>query len=212
MRLVVSFLLASHLVATIASAQPISLVKDLVPGKESSWINEFKELNGQLYFTAGSTLWKTDGTDAGTELIYTFTGFSILSLTTYNNKLYFIANDSIVGPELWTSDGTAAATMMVKDIFPGAQGGLYYPSTGLTVSSSRLRAFNGKLYFAANDGVHGFELWSTDGTSAGTSMVVDINPEPGEDGFLKNALTILKLQVTSYSSPHRIPLRTGGYG
>ena len=34
----------------------------------------------------------------------------------------------------------------------------------------------GVTYFTANDGVHGNELWKTDGTSAGTEMVKDIFP------------------------------------
>ncbi|DAC15050.1 MAG TPA: hypothetical protein D7I06_07635, partial [Candidatus Poseidoniales archaeon] len=35
------------------------------------------------------------------------------------------------------------------------------------------------VYFEHNDGVHGQELWKTDGTTAGTSMVVDLNNGAG---------------------------------
>lgn len=35
--------------------------------------------------------------------------------------------------------------------------------------------FNGKLYFSANDGADGRELWVTDGTAGGTALVNDIN-------------------------------------
>lgn len=35
---------------------------------------------------------------------------------------------------------------------------------------------NGLIYFQANDGVHGWELWVTNGTATGTYMVKDINP------------------------------------
>ena len=35
--------------------------------------------------------------------------------------------------------------------------------------------FNGHVYFAADDGVKGNELWRTDGTVAGTTLVADLN-------------------------------------
>src|SRR4029079_5297853 len=37
-------------------------------------------------------------------------------------------------------------------------------------------AVGSTLYFSANDGVHGRELWRTDGTTAGTHMVKDVRP------------------------------------
>lgn len=44
--------------------------------------------------------------------------------------------------------------------------------------ASPLTAFNGALYFTAGDGVHGDELWKTDGTPGGTTLVKEINPNP----------------------------------
>ncbi len=38
---------------------------------------------------------------------------------------------------------------------------------------------NGTAFFAANDGTHGFELWRSGGTVAGTQMVKDIDPGSG---------------------------------
>lgn len=60
----------------------------------------------------------------------------------------------------------ASPTSMVKDINPGADGS----------AAGTLLEMDGKLYFGANDGVHGYELWVSDGTAAGTKMVKDTLP------------------------------------
>lgn len=44
---------------------------------------------------------------------------------------------------------------------------------------SQLTEASGKLFFGANDGINGFELWESDGTASGTRMAADINPGPG---------------------------------
>jgi len=86
-------------------------------------------------------------------------------LTNVNGTLFFRANDGIHGEELWKSDGTAAGTMMVKDLNPGAG----------SSSPGSLTNVNGTLYFAAANGINGVELWKSNGTQAGTVLVKDIN-------------------------------------
>src|SRR5205085_5229185 len=51
----------------------------------------------------------------------------------------------------------------------------------------------GCVFFRANDGSAGYELWQTDGTAAGTFLVKDINP--GTPDALPNHLTNLSGQV-----------------
>lgn len=79
---------------------------------------------------------------------------------------YFAANDGVNGYELWQSDGTAAGTVLLKDIKPGAGGSGPY----------LFRLLNGAMVFFANDGATGYELWKTDGTAAGTAQVKDMCP------------------------------------
>ena len=139
------------------------LVKDINPGVLGSFPYLLIELNGTLYFAASSGvesgLWKSDGTEGGTVQV-DHAGW-IDQIANLNGTLWFFR-----GPELWKSDGTPSGTILVKSV--GA--GLYDENLpfGLTY-------VNGNVYFAADDGVHGYELWKSDGTEAGTVLVKDIN-------------------------------------
>ncbi len=42
-----------------------------------------------------------------------------------------------------------------------------------------LEYVNGMLFFTANDGVNGWELWKSDGTSGGTALLADLYPGYG---------------------------------
>ncbi len=87
--------------------------------------------------------------------------------------------DGVNGGELWKSDGTAAGTVLVKDIRPGLS--TSYPGN--------LTAVGNTLFFTADDGVNGTELWKSDGTAAGTVLVKDIRP--GYSGFGPRYLTVV---------------------
>ena len=142
----------------------------------------FAHIGTTLYFAAsngtgtgqsGTELYRSTTTGTGATMVRDiFTGTSSSSpanLTAVGTVLYFSAMDTAAnGAELWKStDGTSANTTLVKNINTTA-------STGSSISN--MVDFNGVLYFSANDGVAGQELWRSDGTDAGTVMVMDINP------------------------------------
>ncbi|MBI2805771.1 MAG: cadherin-like domain-containing protein [Planctomycetes bacterium] len=118
-------------------------------------------------------LWKTNGTDQGTGVVKDINpngSSDPMSLVVMNNVLYFIANDGTNGRQVWKSDGTANGTVRISDINPGvgANKGLFDLLTPLAVAGNT-------IYFKANDGTNGTELWKTTGTMASTVMVKNIN-------------------------------------
>ena len=155
---------------------------DIWPGETGSNPQDLTVVGSTLFFaaddgTSGVELWSSTGTTDGSTLIASMvldinTGGSsatdnLTAIGGSNNALYFTANDGVNGVELWKSDGTEAGTVLVKDINPG---GSSAPENLTSVGGF----FDKTLYFTANDGVNGIELWKSDGTEAGTVLVKDI--------------------------------------
>lgn len=65
----------------------------------------------------------------------------------------------------------AAEPSLVRDFAPGTEQVWTFPD----IFTSRLLA-DGIFYFAASDPAHGWELWRTDGTPAGTFRLTDVCP------------------------------------
>ncbi|MEZ4917856.1 MAG: T9SS type A sorting domain-containing protein [Saprospiraceae bacterium] len=160
------------------------LVKDINVGSGTSWTTAsmpLAEFNDFLIFAArdeisNTELWRTDGTTDGTYMIKDVNpgvgNSHCESFFPTDSFVFFIASDNVHGSELWRTDGTSGGTFLVKDINPGPTGSMYFGQGDV------FYLFNNMLFFRADDGVHGMELWRSDGTADGTVLVKDINSAP----------------------------------
>ena len=87
--------------------------------------DQLVEAGDQIFFLAGDgagrvSLWKSDGTEAGTVLVNDIQpgigSSNPVYLVSFAGKLFFRANDGSSGTELWRSDGTEDGTALVRDI------------------------------------------------------------------------------------------------
>ena len=163
-----------------------------LPSALQSYYTNFAELNGTVYFAGsdeshGVELWRSDGTVTGTSLLDDINPGPASGIAnevlgpkeqfiSFDDKVYFSATDGIHGQQLWQTDGTAGGTSQFVQINTATNSSTPSNATNPDMSG-------GVSYFVANDGVHGPEVWQTDGTSAGTEMLTDINPT-GSDAFI----------------------------
>ncbi len=165
------------------------------------YLGNYTAIGNKLFFAADNSSTVFDDTQpyvlvagSSTPLLLNPNLFNITDFTEYNGKLYFTASDienQNSNRELYTSDGTVAGTVMVKDINPGTAGS---NPTGLI-------EFQNKLFFGANNGTNGKEIWSTDGTLAGTQLFKDIAPGIN-DAFptFKSGVHVDKLYFAAYGA------------
>jgi ELWxxDGT repeat protein len=157
-----------------------SLLKDICPGTTSGVYSasDFSYSDGNaLYFVAAANggnfdLWKTDGTTNGTIQLSTInatnTGLGHWTKLP-NGKFVFSLFDggAIYGRELFITDGTPVGTTILKDIDAG-------PLTAFTGSGDFIKLEGNEIYFAATDNDYNYELWKSDGTTAGTIKLSNI--------------------------------------
>lgn len=151
------------------------LLKDILRGRKSSNPSQLTVVGDLLYFVAddgihGYELWRTDGTTEGTTLPFEIAwpvSPEIRHLTAFKGNLLFRANREGEGAELWIVRPGREPDVL-KDINAGP--GSSNPS-GLVV-------WNDHVYFQADDGTNGAEVWRTDGSEVGTVMLKDVVSVP----------------------------------
>lgn len=176
------------------TAAGTTIVKDIGPGSSGSIPHDLVIVGSTLYFSIynGSDieLYKTDGTDLGTVFVavLTTTGESANGFKAVNGKLCFFKTNYSTYTELWATDGTTTA--LVKSF--------NYSFLYTTA------VYNNRLFFNANDGVSGNEPWSSDGTTVGTTLLIDIaegSYNSGPSNFTScNGLIYFNSNSTLYKS------------
>jgi ELWxxDGT repeat protein len=138
------------------------------------------DLNGKLVFSGATDRYAvrafvSDGTATGTQQL----GDELEQAQHFaniNGTAYFAGSDhdrAHSGLELWKTDGTAAGTILVRDINTEDGYGNYYPYVYYYGSfPSSFTELNGKTLFVTGDrGDGGRLLWTSDGTASGTEYL-----------------------------------------
>lgn len=110
------------------------LLKDIIPGYQSSFSTDFTQLGDRLYFVAdGTEIWKTDGTPAGTQKL--FRSDSTLNLNLVAGKLLVTFRNTF--------------TQRFSFAWMGADGQTDF----LDEDVSAFKYSNGNLYYGVHDSI-----------------------------------------------------------
>jgi ELWxxDGT repeat protein len=145
-------------------------VKDINPGNNFAGYNNFISSGENLFFVVNSKLYKSDGTENGTLMVY---DGSTSNQRPVDGKLFFTANS-----RLWFSDGTLDGTINLNpDLW-----------------ANYLTVFNGKLLFTGEESIYGQEPYISDGTISGTKLLKNIHSRP----FSSNPDNLIKVNDELY--------------
>jgi ELWxxDGT repeat protein len=152
--------------------QETVLVRDIIEGSGSSNPTDLTAVGSAVYFSAespvyGRELWKSYGASLNTSVVRDIQvgqyGSNPTELANVNGTLYFQATldgDS----ELWKSDGLGSNTVRVRNI--NTTGNSYPRNIG---------SIDNKAWFTADNGINGYELWTSGGT-APTTLMTELAP------------------------------------
>jgi ELWxxDGT repeat protein len=162
-------------------------------------------VQGDRFFYCGATpaegygFYVSDGTPAGTQRFEIYPGvpapYSAVPFGVVGQRFIFGGelNPGDGDVELIALDMTTGQRSLVKNINPTPP-----PATATSNPSSNpsvVATLFGRVFFTASSPTSGNELWSTDGTEAGTSLVIDANPGPGSS-FPRNFQVVRSIPRT----------------
>jgi ELWxxDGT repeat protein len=141
------------------------LVADINPGSNSSNPVYFNNFNGSLFFIAndglpGIKIWKSNDQNAVFVNIRSADGDMVpIKIIKVSNALYFISYDSNYG--IWKAHQTGENSFQVERV-------------DVTAVYNEFADLDSMLFFASSESSTGVELWKTDGTDEGTTLVKDL--------------------------------------
>lgn len=155
--------------------------------------NLFGVAGDHAFVTAGGRFWATDGTERGTRPLGSSADLATgVPFAVLGGRLLFAGTPSYdpqcgpVDTQPWITDGTSEHTQQIVALnpFAGPLGGSMCDDLPLSSDPGPGVSLDRTVLFAADDLVHGRELFVTDGTAAGTRLVADLNP-----GLMPNTVT-----------------------
>jgi ELWxxDGT repeat protein len=144
----------------------------------------FGSSEAHVYFDAGGRVWASDGSERGTRPIGSYALASSFPIAAIQDRLVFSGSPpafswcGVTNTQPWISDGTPEHTHQILELNPYffSGGGSMCEDLPLSSDPGPGVSLGETILFAADDLVHGRELFATDGTAAGTRLVADINP------------------------------------
>ncbi|MCE9669916.1 hypothetical protein LY474_19135 [Myxococcus stipitatus] len=142
------------------------------------------DANGTLFFgitylgAEVTTLWRTDGSGAGTVPAKVFFPGSsgsapvIEDLVAVGSQVFFRIHRDDTGVELWVSDGTDSGTRLVEDLEPGPAS----PTLLLPTAVGGRLVFLRQVPDTGTPSTLRYEVWRSDGTAEGTFRVTTLPP------------------------------------
>lgn len=223
---------------TVAGTQPIPGMQFFTPGTDQSGVTYGScEVGGQF------EVWATDGTAAGSSVaVSAFPGYAApANFVAWNGRIYYhefatgavwlSSTDGVTGSirhvqlanwvapqsvgRMFVRNGELVfvldGQLIRSDLTPSGTGPVALPCTDL----ADLVESGGALFFRATTPAAGYELWTTDGTAAGTSLVADLRPGPASsfpDNFVEAGSGVFFRALDFAGVPHLLHVSAPNQG